>query len=429
MDHLLYLTHRIPYPPNKGDKIRSYHLLKYLAQHYHVHLGTFIDDPDDWQYVNTVSQLCKETHFSSLNPRKARLRSLGALMMNRPLTLDYYRNNGLQEWVRKVIKTQAIKRVLIFSSAMAQYVTGIQQARCVIDFVDIDSDKWRQYAKRKPWPMSWLYQRESRLLLRYERQVACEYDASLFVSKTEADLFKQLAPESAAKIGYFNNGVDSDYFSPSRKYPDPYQTNTAAIVFTGAMDYWPNVDAVSWFAQEIFPAVLTIHPHARFYIVGSRPTAAVQELAQLSGVVVTGAVADVRPYLAHAQLAVAPLRIARGLQNKVLEAMSMAKTVIASPQAAEGILATSGKELHIASNSQEFSRIIISILTNKAEEHTGKTARARILADYEWERSLAHVKALLDDAPITASESCIPDKNTWITQAIPRLTTFKDEQR
>jgi sugar transferase (PEP-CTERM/EpsH1 system associated) len=379
-------------------------LLKYLAQHYHVHLGTFIDDPDDWQYVNTVNQLCKETHFESLNPRTARLRSLGALMMNRPLTLDYYRNNGLQEWVKKVIKTQAINCILILSSSMAQYVTGIQQARCIIDFVDIDSDKWRQYAKRKPWPMSWLYQREGRLLLRYERQVAGEYDASLFVSKTEADLFKQLAPKSAAKIGYFNNGVDSDYFSPDREYPDPYQPNIAAIVFTGAMDYFPNVDAVRWFVQEVFPAVLTIHPHARFYIVGSRPTAAVQELAQLPGVVVTGAVDDVRPYLAHAQLAVAPLRIARGLQNKVLEAMSMAKTVIASPQAAEGILATSGKELHIASDSQKFSRMIISMLTNKVEDHTGETARARILADYEWERSLAHVKALLADAPITAKD-------------------------
>ena len=429
MDHLLYLTHRIPYPPNKGDKIRSYHLLKYLAQHYHVHLGTFIDDPDDWQYIDTVRQLCEDTHFASLNPRTARLRSLGALMMNRPLTLDYYRNNSLQEWVKKVIKTQAIKRVLIFSSAMAQYVTSIQQARCIIDFVDIDSDKWRQYATRKSWPMSWLYQREARLLLRYERQVAFKYDASLFVSEAEADLFKQLAPESAEKIGFFNNGVDSDYFSPNREYPDPYQSNMGAIVFTGAMDYWPNVDAVRWFAQEIFPTVLAKHPHARFYIVGSHPTVAVQELAQLPGVVVTGAVADVRPYLTHAQLAVAPLRIARGLQNKVLEAMSMAKIVVASPQAAEGILATSGKELHIASNSQEFDRIIISMFASKAEERSGETARARILADYEWERSLAQVKALLDKAPITMTQSCKPDKNPWITQEIPHLATFKDEQR
>ncbi|MDO9102161.1 MAG: TIGR03087 family PEP-CTERM/XrtA system glycosyltransferase [Candidatus Nitrotoga sp.] len=429
MDHLLYLTHRIPYPPNKGDKIRSYHLLKYLAQHYHVHLGTFIDDPDDWQYIDTVKQLCGDTHFASLNPRTARLRSLRALIKNRPLTLDYYSNNDLQEWVRKVIKKLAIKRVLIFSSAMAQYLAGIQQARCIIDFVDIDSDKWRQYATRKPWPMSWLYQREGRLLLRYERQVACQYDASLFVSEAEADLFKQLAPESAAKIGFFNNGVDSDYFSPGREYPDPYQTNIAAIVFTGAMDYWPNVDAVRWFAQEIFPAVLAKHPNIRFYIVGSRPTAAVQELTQLPGIVVTGAVADVRPYLAHAQLAVAPLRIARGLQNKVLEAMSMAKTVIASPQAAEGILATSGKELHIASDSQEFSRIIISILANKAEEHIGETARARILEDYNWERSLMHVKALLTDTPTTASEFCKPDKKTWAVPEIPRLTTYKEKQQ
>ena len=429
MEHLLYLTHRIPYPPNKGDKIRSYHLLKYLAQHYHVHLGTFIDDPHDWQYVDTVNQLCKETHFSTLNPRMARLRSLGALITNRPLTLDYYRDNGLHKWVNEVIKTQAIKHVLVFSSAMAQYVSCIRQARCIIDFVDIDSDKWRQYANKKSWPMNWLYRRESRSLLHYERQVAHEYDASLFVSKTEADLFKQLAPESIEKISHFNNGVDSDYFSPDREYPDPYPSDISAIVFTGAMDYWPNVDAVRWFAQEIFPAVLANHPHARFYIVGSRPVAAVQELAQLPGIVVTGAVADVRPYLAHSKLAVAPLRIARGIQNKVLEAMSMAKTVIASPQAAEGILAVSGKELYIASDSNEFSNIITSLLSNHAEHHIGETARARVLADYKWEHSLAYVKTLLDAKLTTAAKSCAPDINFRSTYDTHHATTSKDEQR
>lgn len=429
MEHLLYLTHRIPYPPNKGDKIRSYHLLKYLAQHYHIHLGTFIDDPHDWQYVDTVNKLCRETHFSTLNPRMARLRSLSALIMNRPLTLDYYRDNGLHEWVKQVIHTQSIKHVLIFSSAMAQYITSIQQARCVIDFVDIDSDKWHQYATRKSWPMSWLYRRESRSLLHYERQVAHDYDASLFVSKTEADLFKQLAPESIEKISHFNNGVDSDYFSPERTYPDPYPSDISAIVFTGAMDYWPNVDAVRWFAEEVFPVVLANHPHARFYIVGSRPVAAVQELAQLSGIVITGAVADVRPYLAHSKLAVAPLRIARGIQNKVLEAMSMANTVIASPQAAEGILAVSGKELYIASDRKEFSNIIISLLSNNAEHHIGETARARILADYKWEHSLAYVKTLLDDRPITAAKSCAPDVNFRGTYNTHHATTSKNEQR
>lgn len=394
MQDILYLTHRIPYPPNKGDKIRSWHLLKHLAQRYRVHLGTFIDDPDDWQHVDKVKALCDETYFAALNPRIARFRSLGALASNRPLTLDYYRNNALQQWVDTVTKERAIERVLVFSSAMAQFVTEARQARRIIDFVDIDSDKWRQYAEKKSWPMSWLYRRESRSLLDYERQVARKFDASLFVSQAEADLFKQLAPESAAKTGFFNNGVDTEYFSPVHAYPNPYPAGEAVMVFTGAMDYWPNIDAVQWFAQEVLPAVRAKNPDAHFYIVGSRPTPQVQSLASLAGVHVTGSVPDIRPYLAYARIAVAPLRIARGIQNKVLEAMAMAKPVIASNQALEGIAVHIGEEALLARNSEEFAAAIPDLLRNP-QNNLGQAARARVLADYTWESNLKQVDELL----------------------------------
>ena len=226
-----------------------------------------------------------------------------------------------------------------------------------------------------------------------------EFDASLFVSREEAQLFKQSAPESAHKTGYFSNGVDTGYFSPEREYPNPYPQGEQALVFTGAMDYWPNVDAVRWFAEEIFPAIHAALPQTRFYIVGSRPTAGVRELARLPGITVTGTVADVRPYLAHARIAVAPLRMARGLQNKVLEAMAMAKTVLASPQAAEGIQATQGNELHVAANAEEFGRKILTLLAEKTYDQMGKAARARILADYDWDSCLAQVDALLTETP------------------------------
>jgi len=398
MQDILYLTHRLPYPPNKGDKIRSWHLLKHLAQRYRVHLGTFIDDPDDWQHVNTVKKLCAGTYFASLNPRTARLRSLGALVGKRPLTLDYYRNRGLQQWANTVMKELTIERVLVFSSAMAQYVTGVRQARRIIDFVDIDSDKWRQYAEKKSWPMNWLYRRESHSLLSYERQVAHEFDAALFVSQAEADLFKQLAPESAAKASFFNNGVDAGYFSPAHEYPNPYHSDEAAIVFTGAMDYWPNIDAVQWFAREILPAVLAGNPDARFYIVGSRPAPQVQALTSLAGVHITGTVHDIRPYLAHARLAVAPLRIARGIQNKVLEAMAMAKPVVASVQALEGIAVNIGEEALLARNREEFIATISTLLQHP-QNNIGQAARARVMADYTWDRNLERVDELLSPAP------------------------------
>ncbi|PWB56136.1 MAG: sugar transferase [Nitrosomonadales bacterium] len=398
-EELLYLAHRIPYPPNKGDKIRSFHLLRHLSQRYRVHLGTFVDDEADWQHVDAAKALCGESHFARLNPATARLRSLSGLLTGQALTLPYYHNAGLQHWVNDLLASHPVRRILVFSSAMAQYVRQADDLRRVIDFVDIDSDKWRQYAESKRWPLSWLYRREGKLLLRYEREVAGKFDASLFVSREEAELFKQFAPESAHKTSYFSNGVDSGYFSPGREYPDPYPEGEQVLVFTGAMDYWPNVDAVRWFAAEIFPAVHAAHPQTRFYIVGSRPASVVRELARLPGVTVTGAVEDIRPYLAHARLAVAPLRIARGLQNKVLEAMSMAKTVLASPQAAEGIQAVQGNELHVAANAEEFEQKIVTLLAEKTCGQMGSAARARILADYDWDSSLAQVDALLEEIP------------------------------
>ena len=401
MDDLLLLIHRIPYPPNKGDKIRSYNLLKHLAQRYRVHLGTFVDDADDWQHVPRVQALCASSHFAPLNPKLARVRSLGALLGNRSLSLDYYRDAGLHAWTANAMREQRIARVLVFSSAMAQYAQDFPAARRVVDFCDVDSDKWRQYAEKKSWPMNRLYAHEARQLLAYERKIARECDASLFVSEPEAALFRQLAPESAARIGYFNNGVDTDYFAPDAGYPAPYPAGQKAIAFAGAMDYWPNIDAVQWFANEILPAVLAAEPAAAFYIVGARPSAAVQALAALPNVFVTGTVPDVRPYVAHAALSVAPLRIARGIQNKVLEAMSLAKTVVVSPQALEGIEADPGRELILAGDAQQFAAAVLRALA-QPQPAIGAAARHKVKTRYGWAANLARVDALLENTSTLA---------------------------
>jgi len=392
---LLLLIHRIPYPPNKGDKIRSYNLLKHLARDYRVHLATFVDDADDWQHVPTVEAMCASSHFAALNPMLARVRSLGALLKNRSLSLDYYQDAGLQRWVDQTVAAHAIKRVLVFSSAMAQYADNYPDARRVIDFCDVDSDKWRQYADKKSWPMSWLYRHEARQLLRYERQVASQYDASLFVSGPEADLFRQLAPESTARIGHFSNGVDTDYFSPEHALATPYAPGERALVFTGAMDYWPNVDAVQWFCDEVFPLLRRQDPALRFYIVGSRPAPQVQALGQAAGVTVTGTVPDVRPYIRHARVAVAPLRIARGIQNKVLEAMAMATPVVVSPQALEGIAAEPGRDLLLAADAQGFADAVTQLLA-RGDDTMGLAARARVEHHYSWPSNLACIGEKLE---------------------------------
>jgi sugar transferase (PEP-CTERM/EpsH1 system associated) len=397
VEDLLLLVHRIPYPPNKGDKIRSWHLLRHLAARYRVHLATFVDDPDDWQYVPHVRKVCTSSHFAPLNPRRARLRSLRALLANRALSLDYYSDRSTRAWVRRTVRDAGIERVVVFSSPMAQYLHGLPEARCIVDLCDVDSEKWRAYADKKSWPASLLYGYEADRLLRYERQVAAGSDAALFVSAPEAELFRTLAPESAARIGWFGNGVDTAYFSPDAGHADPYAAGVRPLVFCGAMDYWPNVDAVQWFAHDVLPLVRAGVPQAVFAIVGARPAPEVQALAQLPGVIVTGTVPDVRPYVAHAALSVAPLRVARGIQNKVLEAMSMARAVVVSPQALEGIDAVAGTEVLLAEQARETADTILAALADEAlRTALGLAARARVEASYGWDARLAPLDALLE---------------------------------
>ncbi len=391
MKDLLFLAHRIPYPPDKGDKIRSWHMLKHLAADWRVHLGAFVDDPDDWRHVDALKAVCADVCLRPLSPRGGKIRSLTGLLTGEALTLPYYRDGQLSRWVRGKLGG-GIDHVVVYSSAMAQFV---MQARCgtrVMDFVDIDSDKWRQYAPTKAWPLSWLYAREGRRLLDWERRVAAEFDAGLFVSAREAEDFRRLAPESAAKIGHFNNGVDAEYFAPERAYPDPYPADARVLVFTGAMDYWPNVEAVAWFAREVLPQVRQRHPQVVFYIVGSRPAPEVQALAALPGVSVTGRVEDVRPYLHHAAAVVAPLRIARGIQNKVLEGMAMAKTVIVTPQALEGLVVRVGEEVLCADTPDALLARVGEVLAGR---DLGPAARARVASDYTWGASLARLDASL----------------------------------
>jgi sugar transferase (PEP-CTERM/EpsH1 system associated) len=398
MPDLLFLCHRIPYPPHKGDKIRSWHMLKHLAKRYAVHLGCFIDDPEDRRWTGELKRICVATHFAEIDPKAQRLRSLGALLTGKALTLDYFRDGGLARWVNEVVAAKRPTHAFAFSSPMAAYVPNGTSPlrRRVVDMVDVDSDKWRQYAERKPWPVSMIYGREARRLLDFERAVARKFDASLFVSEHEAALFRQLAPESAGRIAYVNNGVDHEFFSPDREYPNPFPNDRKAVVFTGAMDYWPNIDAARWFAREVLPALQARGLDVGFWILGSNPAAEVRKLEEPGRITVTGRVEDIRPYVAHAAVVVAPLRVARGVQNKVLEGMAMARPVVATPEALEGIEAEAGRELAIAGEARGFSMAVAAALSGRGAEAMGVRARARVVAHYGWAANLSRLDAALD---------------------------------
>jgi len=395
MANILYLVHRIPYPPDKGDKVRSFNLLRHLLKSHRVFLGTFIDTPEDAKHIRTLQKVCAGLHVARLNPRLAKLRSINGLFAGEPLTLRYYRDAGLQDWVDETCNTQQINAVVVFSSAMAQYVEDKRRLPVLVDFVDVDSAKWTQYAPRHPWPMSWIYRREGRLLLTWERHMAAQAARSFFVTEAEVELFRSLAPECGVRVEAMCNGVDARYFSPSANRPSPFPTDEEAVVFTGAMDYWPNIDAVAWFVDEMLPALRKQRPKARFYIVGRNPTPEVRALAD-PHVVVTGTVPDVRPYLQHAGVIVAPLRIARGIQNKILEAMAMERPVIATADCAAPVDAMPGEEILTADSADEFVAAIVAQLADpEAAAAIGRAARARVLGRYSWRAHMSVIDAYL----------------------------------
>jgi sugar transferase (PEP-CTERM/EpsH1 system associated) len=398
---LIFLAHRIPYPPDKGDKIRAWHFLRHFAQARRVHVGCFVDDEHDWSHVPHLKTLGGETCVVPLRRGRALARSLPAFLTRRPLTVPYYHDRRLSAWVGELVRrTRPI--VFAYSSSMAQYAVSLRRIPRVVDFVDVDSQKWFEYASHARWPVSSGYRREARRLLETEREIARTMDASIFVSDAEAALFRRLAPDSSDRVFAVSNGVDAEYFSPHRTYDDPYAgTGATTLCFTGMMDYRPNVDAVTSFARSVLPRFQQTYPSARFCIVGANPAAAVRHLANQPGISVTGRVPDVRPYLAHAAAVVAPLRIARGVQNKVLEAMAMGRHVVATSAAVEGLAVAAQRNVVIANSADEFIRALEHLWSGDSDESIGRRAREVVLQDYNWARHCEALDAVL--APLESS--------------------------
>lgn len=390
MSGTLLLCHRIPYPPNKGDKIRSYHILKMLQDLGPVYLGAFVDEAQDRQYESVLKSEVTRCFFPFLNKKTSLIRAGWGFLTGQALSVPYYYRSEMQKWIDDILTTYQPQSIVVFSSVMAQYVTDAHAKTRVIDFVDVDSDKWQQYAARQVGIKSWIYQREAEKLAEVEGKIAEEFDASFFVTEEEADLFRQHHTTVTRPIGYFENGVDIDYFDPSLAYVDPFKKERM-MVFTGAMDYWPNVDAVIWFCEEILPQIKKHVANAQFVIVGSNPSDAVWALKEREGVEVTGRVADVRPYLKYASLSVAPLRVARGVQNKVLEALAMNARVVATSAAAAGLHQPYSNEMAICDAPDEFATQCIEWLAHPQPA----SARDYVLCHYRWANNLEPLKQAL----------------------------------
>jgi len=294
------------------------------------------------------------------------------------------------------VRREKLDASVVFSSPMAQYAMQAPDLPMLVDFVDLDSAKWTDYAPKHAWPMSWLYRREGAQLLAFESAVAERAEVSFFVTDKEVELFHRQSPATTTPVQSLCNGVDADYFSPDPALASPYPPGQVPLVFTGAMDYWPNVDAVIWFATEVLPALRRDWPQLHFHIVGRSPTPAVAALAG-DGVSVTGTVPDVRPYLQHAAVVVAPLRLARGIQNKILEAMAMSRPVVASRTCVEAIDGKEGRDLMAATEPAEFVQAVSQLLTEPSlADQIGAAGRACVLKNYSWAAHLAGIDRYLD---------------------------------
>lgn len=392
MGEILFLSHRIPFPPDRGDKIRSHHLLKALAELAPVHVGTFAETGGDLAAESDLAEVASSYRLVK-RTRPLPLAGLDALATGRPVCLAAFDNAALRQWVREVLATRLIETIFVFSGQMGQYIPADFPGRVVIDLCDVDSAKFEAYGASGRTPRSWIDRREGVTLAREEERLARRADTVMLVSEDEAELFRsRLHDADHVDLRAIRNGIDAALFDPEAVAPHPELVEQPGphLVFTGQMDYPPNIAAAERMATAILPALRANHPSATFHVVGRAPTGQVLALEKRAGVRVWGEVPDVRPFLRAADLVVAPLDIARGIQNKVLEAMAMARPVLASQEAATGIDAEDGTHFALASTDAAMINQAGALLEDTAKAASlAKAARDYVLTHQAWPAMLA----------------------------------------
>jgi len=407
--NILYLAHRLPYPPNKGDKLRSYHQIAHLARSHNVWCACFVDDPADLRHIAGLRAMCRDVAALRLFRSIATPRGLWSLAAGRTFTEGFYQHlrmvRVLHEWNRNI----GFDAVLVFSSGMAPYAGYVDAPRKVLDFCDLDSQKWSAYSRRSGGVRSRLFSLEGRRLAHRELEWLDRFDAAVVITDAEA---ADLADSPLRhKLHIVGNGVEL----PTIRSPKAYSAEAAAsaakagseirnpmVGFVGAMDYPPNVDAVCWFVQSIWPSIVSRVPDVVFQIVGRRPTRAVRRLARTRGVRVVGEVENVPEFVQRFQVSVAPIRIARGLQNKVLEAMAAAKPVVLTTSAATGIRAQDGIHCIVADDPARFADQVVTLLADAEQcERIGQAARRYVVEHHSWDREMAKLESLLAKSAIS----------------------------
>jgi len=407
--NILFLSQRVPYPPDRGDRITTWNVLRHLLDSGHeVRVGALAEEDRDADAIAFLRERVAAVSAPRLSRRLAKVRSLRGLLTRQALTIPFFRNRELARDVDRWLEAAPPDVIYVYSSSMAQYALSPAAARAcrIMQFAELDSDKWAQFARRAgSLPGRWIYGREARLLLAFEDRVARAFDHSLVVSEVERQLFRERIPGVDPVV--VPNGVDVDHFrSAGDEGRDPH-----TVVFTGVMDYAPNVDGVLWFVREGWGRVRERFQDARLLIVGSKPVPEIRELDGTRGILVTGRVEEIPPWLDRAAVSIAPLRLARGVQNKVLEAMSTGLPVVSSPQAAQGIATEGGGAvgLRIADSMDAFVSEVCALLDDPARARDlGRSNATWVRENYRWEQVFEQIDALLQTRNGIAHRSATP---------------------
>jgi sugar transferase (PEP-CTERM/EpsH1 system associated) len=391
MAALLYLVHRVPFPPDKGDRIRTFQFLRYLSKRCDVHLACLADEPVAPETIAELRRYCRRVAIVDIQGPRRWLRAGMSLALGGTASEAAFRSGQLRDTVRQWARETRFGAVLASASSMASYlrVPELADVPAIVDLIDVDSQKWYDYAASKRGPKAWLYALEGRRLRRLERGLARSTKSLVLISAAEAAIFRRFCNDGRVEV--VGNGVDLDYFKPQ-----PGSTEQGCV-FLGALDYWPNVEGLCWFCQEVWPEVHRRRPQTTLSIVGRRPTAAVARLAELPGVKLVGQVPDVRPYVHAAAVSVVPLRIARGVQNKVLESLAMGKATLVSPQALEGLTAQRGAHLRAASTPDEWITQLTQLLDDEASRRQlGAAGRRHVEQRHHWNECLKPLGGMLN---------------------------------
>ena len=387
---ILYICHRFPFPPARGGKIRPFNMIKHLGRKHEVVVASLVRSQEEAEAGRGLSRHCGDFIMAEVTATAAWARMISRLPTPQPSSLGYFYSPDLARRIDRRLQSERFDLIYVHCSSAAPYVSKVSGIPKMLDFGDMDSQKWLDYCRFKPFPLSLGYWLEGRKMEAAEKALARRFDLCTCTTKAELETLRQL--HVPVPTDWFPNGVDTEFFAPSDA---PYDAD--AISFVGRMDYFPNQQAMMFFANEVFPTIREKRPAATLAIIGAEPSANIRRLACRDGITVTGTVPDVRDYVRRSAASVAPLSIARGTQNKIVECMAMGVPVVTSPQAAGGVDAVPGEHLLVARSPDDYAAKLLNLMSDgTARQRLAAAGRARVETHHSWARSMAKLDRIVE---------------------------------